>query len=121
MGVERNVGLSTLNSMSSVHLRPWVVGMPLLCFLALSFVACGGGGGGNNPSAPFAPSGTNAQLVVTTGDQTMLLQPGPVVSFGTGGSQNSQVMTVNESAQYQLMDGFGASLTDSSPGSSGMI
>jgi glucosylceramidase len=44
----------------------------------------------------------------------MLFKPEPTVSFGTGGSQSSQVITVNEATQYQTMDGFGASLTDSS-------
>jgi len=75
-------------------------------------VACRGGGG--NQPAPFTPTGPNAQVVVTTGDKAMPLEPEPMVSFGTGGSQSSQVITVNEATQYQPMDGFGASLTDSS-------
>jgi len=44
----------------------------------------------------------------------MLLKPEPTISFGTGGSQSSPVITVNEATQYQSMDGFGASLNDSS-------
>ena len=107
--VESRVSLA--NSMSAVKFRPTIAGTPLVCFLALSFVACGGGG---NPSVPFKPKGPNAQVVVTTGDQAMLLQPRPTVTFGTGGSQNAPVITVNESTQYQPIDGFGASLTDSS-------
>jgi len=66
------------------------------------------------PAGPFTPTGPNAQVVVTTGDQAMLLKPEPTISFGTGGSQSSPVITVNEATQYQSMDGFGASLTDSS-------
>lgn len=79
-------------------------------FFALSLVACGGGSG----SQSFTPTGTNAQVVLTTGEQTKLLAPQPEAPFGTGGSQNSQVITVNEATQYQTMDGFGASLSDSS-------
>src|ERR1019366_8502507 len=108
--VERAVSL--VNSMSSAQFRPRVVGTPLVCFLALSLVACDGGGG--NQSVPFTPTGPNAQVVVTTGDQAKLLKPEPTVSFGTGGRQSSPVITVNEATQYQPMDGFGASLTDSS-------
>jgi glucosylceramidase len=77
---------------------------------ALSLVACGGGGG-NNPTP--TPTGPSAQVFVTTGDQAMLLAPQPQVAFGTGGGQNSPVITVTETAQYQAIDGFGASLTDS--------
>jgi glucosylceramidase len=108
--VERAVSL--VNSMSSVQFRPRVVGTPLVCLLALSLVACDGGGG--NQSVPFTLTGPNAQVVVTTGDQAMLLEPEPTISFGTGGNQSSLVITVNEATQYQPMDGFGASLTDSS-------
>jgi glucosylceramidase len=82
---------------------------PLLV-LALNLVACGGGG---SPSLSPTPSGPNAQVVVTTGNQAMLLAPQPQVSFGTGGSQNSPVIAVTETTQYQVIDGFGASLTDS--------
>lgn len=84
----------------------------MICFLALGLVACGGGGG--NQSVPFTPTGPDAQVVVTTGDQAKLLQPELTVTFGTGGSQSSQVITVNEATRYQSIDGFGASLTDSS-------
>jgi glucosylceramidase len=43
----------------------------------------------------------------------MLLAPQTPVTFGTGGSENAPPITVNEATQYQPMDGFGASLTDS--------
>ena len=110
--VERSVNL--VNSMLGVQfrLRGRVVATPLVCFLVLSLAACGGCGG--TQPAPFTPTGPNAQVVVTTGDRTMLLKPEPTVTFGTGGSQSSPVITVNEAKQYQPMDGFGASLTDSS-------
>jgi glucosylceramidase len=53
------------------------------------------------------------QVVETTGDRAMLLQPQPTVTFGSG-SPSGLVITVNSGTKYQQMDGFGASLTDSS-------
>ncbi len=50
---------------------------------------------------------------MTTGDQSRLLAPQPAVEFGTGGTENSLAIEVNEATQYQPIDGFGASLTDS--------
>jgi glucosylceramidase len=44
----------------------------------------------------------------------MLLQAQPGVAFAAGGVSSGLVITVNAAAQYQQMDGFGASLTDSS-------
>ena len=89
-------------------MKPTVQILPLISTLGL--VACGGGGSFN----PLMTStGPNVQAVVTTGDQAMLLASQPQVSFGTGGSQNSPVITVTETTRYQTMDGFGASLTDS--------
>jgi glucosylceramidase len=79
--------------------------------LLLVLAACSKSG--NMTSTPFTPTGPNAQVVVTTGDQSMLLTPQPAVTFGTGGSENSPAITVNEATRYQPIDGFGASLTDS--------
>jgi glucosylceramidase len=44
----------------------------------------------------------------------MLLQTQPSVSFSTGGSSSGLVITVDATTQYQQVDGFGGSLTDSS-------
>jgi len=44
----------------------------------------------------------------------MLLSARTPVSFGTGGSAATQLISVDESLQYQALDGLGASLTDSS-------
>ncbi|MGD0757635.1 MAG: glycoside hydrolase family 30 beta sandwich domain-containing protein [Candidatus Sulfotelmatobacter sp.] len=60
------------------------------------------------------PSGHSVQIVETTGDRTMLLQPQPSVSFGTAGNPGALVITVDNTTHYQQMDGFGGSLTDSS-------
>jgi glucosylceramidase len=54
------------------------------------------------------------QVVETTGDRAMLLQAQPSVSFAMGGNPSGLVITVDASTQYQQMDGFGGSLTDSS-------
>lgn len=60
------------------------------------------------------PSGPSVQIVETTGNRTMLLQSQPSVSFATGGTSSALVITVDATTQYQQMDGFGGSLTDSS-------
>jgi len=44
----------------------------------------------------------------------MLLQSQPTIRFSSGGSSNPLVITVDATMVYQQMDGFGASLTDSS-------
>jgi glucosylceramidase len=44
----------------------------------------------------------------------MLLKSQPTVQFGSGGSPAALVITVDAQTTYQQMDGFGASLTDSS-------
>jgi glucosylceramidase len=68
---------------------------------------------------PPPASGPTVQVVETTGDQTELLQAMPSVSFAsnsstTGGNSNHLVITIDPTTQYQQIDGFGASLTDSS-------
>src|SRR5262245_24812387 len=50
---------------------------------------------------------------VTTSDQSKLLQPQTAIAFAPE-SGSGTTIDVNESTQYQTMDGFGASLTDSS-------
>lgn len=52
--------------------------------------------------------------VETTGDGRMLLQPQPSLAFTAGEKTSALVITVNDTEQFQQMDGFGASLTDSS-------
>lgn len=44
----------------------------------------------------------------------MLLQAQPSVAFASGGNSGGLVITVDATSQYQQMDGFGCSLTDSS-------
>jgi glucosylceramidase len=89
---------------------------------ALAFAACGalaacGGGsrgeGGTSPP-PFTITGPSVQVTETTGDQALLLAARAPVSFGTGGTAAAQLISVEESVQYQVLDGLGASLTESS-------
>lgn len=54
------------------------------------------------------------QIVETTGDRTMLLQAQPSMTFTASGNSTGLVITVDATTQYQQMDGFGGSLTDSS-------
>ncbi len=68
----------------------------------------------SSPPSQTAPSGPTVQVIETTGDQTELLQAQPSVAFATGGASGSLVITVDAATQYQQMDGFGGSLTDSS-------
>jgi glucosylceramidase len=58
--------------------------------------------------------GPSVQIVETTGDHTMLLQPQPGVSFAPAGNSSALVITIDATTQYQQMDGFGSSFTDSS-------
>ena len=90
--------------------------MTRLCLLSLTCAACPflSSCPGSSGSTKTLPPGPTVQIVETTGDQTMLLQTQPSVSFATGGSSSSLIITVNSTTQYQQMDGFGGSLTDSS-------
>jgi glucosylceramidase len=80
------------------------------CAACLVLTSCPGPSGSNKTTQP----GPTVQIVETTGDQTMLLQSQPSVSFASGGNSSSLVITVDASTQYQQMDGVGGSLTDSS-------
>lgn len=53
-------------------------------------------------------------MVETTGDQSQLLARQPDLSWHSGSGASNLQITVNEGTAYQTMDGFGASLTDSS-------
>jgi glucosylceramidase len=69
---------------------------------------------GSSKPTQILSGGPSVQVVETTGDQAMLLQPQPNVSLATGGSSSGLVITVDATTQYQQIDGFGGSLTDSS-------
>jgi glucosylceramidase len=87
----------------------------LIRFLSLCVAIFFMSGCPNSKSA----TGPAVQVVETTSDQKMLLQTVPSVFFANNSSTASEnlnnfVITVDPAIQYQQMDGFGASLTDSS-------
>lgn len=81
---------------------------PILAAI-LFCVACSGG-----QSPTPIQNGPIVRPVVTTGDQAKLLQSQSTVQFSSGGQATSLVITVDATTTYQTIDGFGASLTDSS-------
>jgi O-glycosyl hydrolase len=57
-------------------------------------------------------NGPTVSVVVTTDDQTMQLAPQPAVSFSTA-TGGSNVIYLDETQIYQIIEGFGAATTDS--------
>ncbi|ADD43027.1 glycoside hydrolase family 30 protein [Stackebrandtia nassauensis] len=57
---------------------------------------------------------TTVSSWITTPDRARLLDPGPSPVFRRHGSSNQTTITVDERQRFQSIDGFGASLTDSS-------
>ena len=82
----------------------------LLLFLQLSLILLPYG---HRLSAEPADNET-VQVWETTSDQTKLLAPQPDVMFRVDRGAEPLTIDVNEAITYQQMDGFGASLTDSS-------
>jgi glucosylceramidase len=80
-----------------------------VCTACLFLSSCAG-----STQTMHTSGGPGVQVVQTTGDRAMLLQTQPSVSFANGGSSSGLVVTVDPTTQYQQMDGFGGSLTDSS-------
>ena len=61
-----------------------------------------------------AATGPTVLSWVTTPDRSQLLNAGPSLTFNTDGTRPSSMINVDPSQTFQTMDGFGASLTDSS-------
>jgi len=95
---------SRLLGSARLSLLPWV------CITCLFLSSCPR----STQTTQITSGGPSVQVVETTGDKAMLLQTQPSVSFGTGGSSSGLLITVDATTQYQQMDGFGGSLTDSS-------
>ena len=76
-------------------------------------VSCGSGQQGSSSTGKTGPTGPSVTVYQTNADQSLLLAQQPSVSFGSSGT-GSTTITINPSVQYQQIDGFGASLTDSS-------
>jgi glucosylceramidase len=82
----------------------------LVCIACLFMSGCPN----SSDTTQTTSGGPSVEVVETTGDRAMLLQAQPNVSFATGGKTDGLVVTVDATTQYQQMDGFGGSLTDSS-------
>lgn|GEM_PF-2380119 len=78
--------------------------------LLLLLLGLGGVGSGDAAAA----TGPVVSSWVTNPDRSQLLTPGQAPTFGGGGAGLDQVITIDPSQTYQTMDGFGASITDSS-------
>ncbi|NUT46992.1 MAG: hypothetical protein HOV94_06660, partial [Saccharothrix sp.] len=81
----------------------------LFAATVLTAVSAAGLGGTTAQAAP----GPVVSAWITTPDRSQLLNPAASTQFGDGGA-SGQVITVNPGQTFQTMDGFGASLTDSS-------
>jgi glucosylceramidase len=64
-------------------------------------------------ASPQKPSGTQIEVVESIENQPAALASKPSIQFGNSRS-SALTIRVDESVQYQTIDGFGASLTDSS-------
>jgi O-glycosyl hydrolase len=90
--------------------------------LALMAVGCGGGGSTSTPAptpTPVptptptpTPDGPTVSVVLTSDDRVQLMAPQPAVYFSTGNGGSNTVF-VDESRQFQEIEGFGAAFTDS--------
>ena len=66
------------------------------------------------PSTPTPAADVPVHVWLTSSDQAHLLEPQPDISFKPNVSTDGKKIYVNENHRYQQMDGFGASMTDSS-------
>ena len=95
---------------------------PRLCAglsAALLLVACSSSGGPAPSAAPLSPApatvadGAAVQAWTTTGDKSKLLAPESAGRFGNGAARPLQI-AVDANQRFQVMAGFGASITDAS-------
>jgi len=68
----------------------------------------------NLPVDSTSAAGEAVNVWVTTTDQSKLLQRQADIAFAPDSGSNPVTIDVNEATTYQQIDGFGASLTDSS-------
>ena len=66
------------------------------------------------PGSAQAAAGPTVSSWITTPDRSQLLDPGPSPTFTSDGTPPGQLITVDPAQTFQTMDGFGASITDSS-------
>jgi len=68
----------------------------------------------SNDTMPITSPSATIQVFETTGDRTKLLQAQPPIAFVADGAASGLPITVDSGKQYQTIDGFGASFSDSS-------
>jgi glucosylceramidase len=61
-----------------------------------------------------AAVGPTVSSWITTPDRSQLLAQGPSATFNTDGARPGQMINLDPNQRFQTMDGFGASITDSS-------
>lgn len=96
-------------------LQGWSIIAEFLCIactlvLSVSFLGCPSTNDNSNSPSTLP----TVQIFETNGDQSKLLAPQASINFvkGPGGSLN--LISVDSSKHYQVIDGFGASFSDSS-------
>src|SRR5215471_15996947 len=62
---------------------------------------------------PIRANDQTVNVWVTTDDQTAKLQQQPSIAFSTAADSGPNAIFVDETEQYQIIEGFGASFTDS--------
>ena len=85
----------------------------LLAGIALALASTGTAAASPAGMAPAGTDGPRARVWVTTVDRSQLLTEAAPVTFGRGSSAEPTIV-VDPQRTYQRMDGFGASITDSS-------
>jgi glucosylceramidase len=81
---------------------------------AVAVVASLSGCPSANNNSPVALALPAVQVFETTGDRTKLLQPQTPITFVAGANSSGLVVTLDSGKQYQEIDGFGGSFSDSS-------
>ncbi|MGP4025547.1 RICIN domain-containing protein [Actinomadura sp. 3N407] len=99
--------------MSPVPIRPRLRSIRRKTALLTATVLTSAGMVGLGGAAAQAAPGPVVSAWITTPDRSQLLNPSASTQFRDGGA-SGQVITVDPNQRFQTMDGFGASLTDSS-------
>ena len=87
--------------------------MSVKAALLAGFIAGCTAAPGSSPTPPALEDSVLVRVWLTSADQSRLLEPQPDIAFGSD-ADGERAIYVNENNQYQQMDGFGASMTDSS-------
>ncbi|HEY0678369.1 MAG TPA: glycoside hydrolase family 30 beta sandwich domain-containing protein [Chitinophagaceae bacterium] len=91
-----------------------------LCMLCLSLASfnCGkksDGGNNNNNPPPVTNTKTDVEFWLTQGDRSVLFKKqGGNLNWSTSGSASTNILEVDTSQTYQVIDGFGYTLTGGS-------